>query len=144
MVRITALLAAVSIKGELSPMVSLANLPSRLTALAAGDLNFDPGFPCRAHGHISLRNTLWLHCIACDRDPVRRKLQCKAAQVKRHAKALADIAARDAARDAQMAAQREYWRSHHSAPKPPNGAPVARKRKRKVGPHHVVKGVGRV
>ena len=123
------------------PVVSLAALPSRLTALAAGDLNFDPGFPCRAHGHISLRNTRWLHCIACERDPVRRKLQCKAAQVKRHAKALADIAAREAARDAQQAAQREWWRLHRSmAPKPPS--PVARKRKRE--PHHIVKGVGRV
>jgi hypothetical protein len=125
-------------------MPSLENHPARLAALAAGELNFDAGFPCRAHGHTAMRNTRWLHCCACDRDPVRRKLQRKAAQVKRHAKALADIAARDAAREAQQAAQREWWKSHHSAPKPPDEAPVARKRKRKVGPHHVVKGVGRV
>jgi hypothetical protein len=119
-----------------------------LAAILAGEVTFSTGIPCAERNHASPRYTRDVRCCACDHQSrsLRAKLAARRTysrkrSAERQAKVLADIAARDAARDAQMASQREWWKSHRStAPKPPS--PVARKRK--IAPHHVVKGIGRV
>jgi len=118
-----------------------------LAAILAGEITFSTGIPCAERNHASPRYTRDVRCCACDHQSrslraklAARKKYSRKRSAERQVKALAKIAAREAAREAQQAAQREWWKSHHSAPKPPS--PVARKRKR--DPHHIVKGIGRV